>query len=171
MTSPSRAATPRVRRWSAVLVVVAAPLLVGCGVVWDAPNVGFTVQRDAIVYTQPDGYEQLVGGETVLQVANASPVPRQIVVALVPEGEAIPSEVLEAEAAREDDRIVGYSAVLDPQEVSAGEGLGRRTETAAFHLHLRDGERYVIFDTLSDADGPVRWLEPGPDGDRLVAAP
>lgn len=155
---------------SILAAMIAALSLTGCGVTWDAPEVSLTVRRDDIVYTQPSGPQKLTGGETLIEVGNSSNAPREVILAHVPEGDRIPEGIIEAESAREDDRIVGYSRVLDAQDVGFGSvaGLGRSTERATFHVYLEPGERYVVFDRLAAPDGPAIWLRPGPGGDQLA---
>lgn len=165
----SRRPAAALRKGLVGTLLVVTTLLAGCGVTWDAPKVGLTVREDDIVYTQVDGPAQLVGGETVLQVANASNQPRRIVVAHVPEGDVIPEGVLEAASAREDARIVGYSRELEPQRRTTGEGgFRQQTDSASFHIHLRRDERYVVFDALTAPDGPTVWIQPGEGGDQLA---
>lgn len=169
-TSRTRA---RSRRRRLVLLgagVMVAHFVAACGVVLDAPTITLIARPGEIVYAQADGESALVGGETILVVRNSSDVHRQIVLAHVGSAggsDDIPEGIREAELARDDDRILGMSLELDPEETdfSAG-GFGKKTASTRFHVYLRPGDRYVLFDRLSLDDDPlVAWLEPRPRGD------
>lgn len=152
-----------------ICMVALALLTSACGVVLDAPKITLIVDGDEIVYAQAEGEAEVVGGETVLVVRNSSDAHRQIVLAHVGSDDGtqeIPEAVLEAETAREDARILGMSLVLDPEETDyTADGFGKKTDSTKFHVYLRPGDRYVLFDRLSLDDEPVvAWLEPGPRG-------
>ena len=149
---------------------VLAQLATACGVVLDAPTITLIARPGEIVYAQADGESALVGGETVLVVRNSSEEHRLIVLAHVGPAEGpsvIPEGILQAELARDDDRILGMSRELEPEETDFGAGgFGKKTDSTRFHVYLRPGDRYVLFDRLSLDDDPlVVWLEPRPRSD------
>lgn len=145
-----------------------AATLAGCGVVFDAPKINLILRPGEIVYAEADGESQLVGGETVITVANSTPQERQVVLAHVPSGvREIPQELLDAERARDDDRILGFTNPLEPEEADYGAGgFGKKTAAESFHIYLAPGETYVLFDTMNDGvqEGLVAWLVPTPRG-------
>ncbi|MBW3560953.1 MAG: hypothetical protein KY437_00480 [Actinobacteria bacterium] len=151
-----------------VPVLTAVVLAVGCGVTLDAPDIALILQPQGIVYAEAEGGRKLVGGETIIHVANGTEQERQVVLAhLESDTSEVPADLLGAESAREDDRILGYSRVLKPEETEyAAGGAGKVTDDTSFHVYLRPGDTYVLFDTLppdGDAAGErlVLWLRPG----------
>lgn len=154
-------------RWGSGFLLVAS-VAAGCGVTFDAPDIALILTPDRIVYAAADGAERLVGGETIIEVRNSTRQERQVVLARVGEGTTeVPSDLDEAESARENSDILGFSRVLQPEEsdFSAG-GFGKKTDKASFHVYLAPGATYVLFDTLADARGDalVLWLHPGNQG-------
>lgn len=151
-------------RWCALVGSIVV-LTAGCGVVFDAPNVSLLVRDNRIVFAAAEDREELVGGETVLRVANDSSHERQIVLARLDAGSSIPAEVLGAKTPREDDRILGMSHVMEAKEAQfATGGFGYTIDTASFHLYLAPGQRYVLFDRLGGLDdGVVLEITAGSD--------
>lgn len=153
-------------RW-ALVPVTATVLLAGCGVSFKAPRLVLILHPAGIVYASAQGDEQLVGGETVFEIANSTRQERQVVLAHVADGTSdVPVELIAADLARDDDRILGFSQVLEPEETDfASGGEGMKTDRASFHVYLRPGDTYVLFDRLSHTgkvpgERLVLWLHP-----------
>lgn len=161
----TRGARVRIGPW----LVAFSLLLVtaGCGVLERVPRVTILVQNDAINFPTAAEAAQLVGGETVLTVTNDSDHERQIVIAHLPDGwqGELPEDLLAAEAAREDDRIIGMTNPLEPREMeAAGAGFAWIRKSHTFHFHLRPGETYALFDRHADEAQVVRTIVPTPEG-------
>lgn len=153
-------------RWlrSAAVLVALLTLLPGCGVVFDAPKVSVLVRDDRIVYAGANDEEQLVGGETVLKILNDGAMPRQVLLVRLEKGATeLPPEIVEAEAAREDNRILGMTHVLKPKEATfATGGFGYKIDGSSFHVHLDTDSTYILFDRLGGLDdGVVLRIQPG----------
>lgn len=134
-------------------------VLAGCsGVVFDAPEVTILVKDDRIVYAAAGAEERLVGGETVVRIENDSNRRHQVVLARLGDATTIPPDLRQAESPREDGRILGMSHELEPRESTfESGGFGYETDGTSFHVHLRAGERYVVFDRM--APEQVRAVE------------
>lgn len=158
MTGRRRLARPARR---ALLALVVWPLA-ACGIVFDAPDVSVLVGDNRIVYADANDEQQLVGGETVLHIANDSSHERQVVLARL-DAATVPAELRAAESPREDERILGMTHVMQPKEAQfAAGGLGYKIDTSSFHLYLAPGQRYVLFDRLRGVDeGVVLEIVPG----------
>lgn len=151
------------RHWIAALLIVLAALP-GCGVVFDAPKVSVLIRDDRIVYAGAGDEQRLVGGETVLRILNDGARPRQVLLVRLEKGaQELPREILEAEVARDDTRILGMTHVLKPKEATfASGGFGYKIDSSSFHIHLSRDSTYVLFDRLGGLeDGVVLRIEPG----------
>lgn len=152
----------------ALVPVATAVLVAGCGVSFKAPRLILILQPAGIVYASAGGDEQLIGGETVFEISNSTRQERQVVLAQVADGTSdVPAELVEADRASDDDRILGLSQVLEPEEADfAAGGAGVKTDKTSFHVYLRPGATYVLFDRLSHTgevpgERLVLWLYPG----------
>lgn len=149
-----------------VAAVALAGCLAACDVQFNAPKLVLHVHDDGLVFAGAGDAQRLTGGETVLTIQNRSIRERQIVLARLGDLETIPDELLAAETAKEDSRILGMTHVLAP--ATTDEPVPEPDSTR-FHVYLAPGERHVLFDRLGGFDdGLVLTFVPG---GKTTAAP
>lgn len=148
-------------------LLVAITFLAACGVQLDAPEISLVIQDDGIVFADADASSSLPTGETIIKIANDSAEAHRIVLAHVDQHQAtprrLPRSLIEADAARDDERILGMTSELEPKEViQAGGGFGHRIARATFHVHLQPDRTYVLFDVYGGLErGVFIRLVPG----------
>lgn len=158
---------PGGRRAFAAVVACALVLAVvagGCGVVWDAPEVRIVATSQGISFGGENDRRKAHGGETIINLMNNTEQERRLVLAEVDAVGELPQELLEAEFARDDGRIVDMTGDMRGRRASLTQALQFEYSFASFHVHLHPGRVYVVFDTLNDDGIEPLWFIPGEGG-------
>lgn len=142
-----------------VAAVVLALALAGCGVPLRADQV--------VIYAQPDEGIHVVepvagprGGETVIRIENYTPAERQFVLARTDAAvDALPADLAGARKPSDHEAVVAVTEEMEPVERDFAGVLPYDVPSVkTLHVHLRPGQRYLLFDRLNPAaDGS--WLE------------
>lgn len=131
---------------------LAVALLPACSSVkFKAARATVLIRDHEIVYTGPADEAALVGGETVLTLRNDGTQRHRIVLAetdVAPD--RLPAKLRTARQMRDDARIKGVTKDLKPKEAAlAGGGLGFILDADSFHVYLRPGRTYLLYDSLA----------------------
>jgi len=145
------------RRAVAVPLALSVLALAGCVSVPKAAQVELQIQDDGIVLVRPTGGELVQSGETVITILNYSSAEREFVLAETDASpESLPTALVEAISARDDDRIVAMTPPMDEVGDTTLLGIPQQLATVtSVHVHLAAGERYLLFDRLGGYDDGI----------------
>jgi len=153
------------RRRVVVLFTSVVVLLLGaCGVVWDAPVVRIVAGAGGVTFGSDADRVRAQGGETIINLMNNSEQQRRLVLAEVDAIGELPQELLDAEFARDDNRIIDMTGDMRGRRASLVNALQFEYAYASFHVHLHPGRVYVVFDTLDTEGFPPLWFVPQEGG-------
>lgn len=145
-----------------VLLVVLASGLSGCGVQLGAEHVTVAIRDGEMQLVEPADRE-IRAGEVVLRIENFTFDRRQVVLARTTSPpDQLPERLATALRGRDDPAVVAVSGRMRPAKtVVAGFLPTTAPAVDALHIHLRPGERYLLWDRLGGLqEGLALALEP-----------